>query len=167
MIGSWTWAANRAGLDWFLDRVVPRLPSDFRIAIAGGIGADAPPAPANVSFLSRVPDARDFVRSCRIVPLVSRTGTGVQLKTIETFEMGLPSVATDNALRGMSALPENCVRADDPEAFAAAMIEMVGRSRAGADLDGDGGAFHSGQLRGLTERLSEGLRSFPAVVNKL
>ena len=65
MIGSWTWAANRAGLDWFLDEITPRLPSDFRIAIAGGIGADVPQAPENVSFLGRVPDARAFVQSCR------------------------------------------------------------------------------------------------------
>lgn len=63
MIGFWTWAANRAGIDWFLDETVPRLPSNFRIAIAGGIGADVPQAPENVSFLGRVPDARAFVRS--------------------------------------------------------------------------------------------------------
>jgi len=157
MIGSWTWAANRAGLDWFLDQITPRLPSDFRIAIAGGIGADVPPAPDNVAFLGRVPDARAFVRSCRVVPLISRTGTGVQLKTIETFEMGLPSVATKSALRGISAQPENCVVADDPEAFAGSLIGLVGRSRAGEPLDRDGRAFHALQLDGLLSALSRGL----------
>ncbi|MBC7280351.1 glycosyltransferase family 4 protein [Hoeflea sp.] len=157
MIGSWTWAANRAGLDWFLADVVPRLPSDFRIAIAGGTGAGVPSAPANVRFLGRVDDARAFVRSCRIIPLVSRTGTGVQLKTIETFEMGLPSVATANALRGISHLPGNCVAADDPGAFAAALIDLVGRSRAGEALDSDGRAFHKEQLSGLSRALAHGL----------
>ena len=157
MIGSWTWAANRAGLDWFLDEITPRLPSDFRIAIAGGIGADVPQAPENVSFLGRVPDARAFVQSCRVMPLISRTGTGVQLKTIETFEMGLPSVATKSALRGISALPENCVAADDPEAFAGCLIAMVNRSRAGEALDQDGRAFHALQLEGLMSALSPGL----------
>ena len=161
MIGSWTWAANRAGLDWFLNEIVPRLPSDFRIAIAGGIGSDVPDAPGNVSFLGRVDDARAFVRSCRIIPLISRTGTGVQLKTIETFEMGLPSVATPSALRGISTRPDNCKVADEPEAFARSLIEMVGRSRAGEPLDRDGRAFHALQLEGLTNALSRGLKRLP------
>jgi len=156
MIGSWTWAANRAGLDWFLADVVPRLPSDFRIAIAGGTGAGIPAAPDNVSFLGRVDDARDFVRSCRIIPLISRTGTGVQLKTIETFEMGLPSVATANALRGIPNVPGNCVAADDPGAFATALIDMVARSRAGEYLDSDGRVFHQTQLSGLSRALARG-----------
>lgn len=157
MIGSWTWTANRAGLDWFIAEVVPRLPSGFRIGVAGGTGADVPVAPDNVTFLGRVDDAREFVRSCRVIPLISRTGTGVQLKTIETFEMGLPSVATRNALRGISRPPANCVPADDPESFASALVEMVGRSRGGERLDSDGRAFHAHQLSGLNDALSRGL----------
>lgn len=157
MIGSWSWAANRAGLDWFLDEIVPRLPADFRIAIAGGIGAGQPRTPDNVTFLGRVRDARAFVQSCRVVPLISRTGTGVQLKTIETFEMGLPSVATTSALRGISVTPANCAVADDPAAFAAALIDLVGRSRAGELLDRGGRSFHARQLDGLGKALSTGL----------
>ncbi|SOE18203.1 glycosyl transferase family 1 [Hoeflea halophila] len=163
MIGSWSWAANRAGLDWFLDEIVPRLPADFRIAIAGGIGAGKPRTTDNVSFLGRVPDARTFVQSCSVVPLISRTGTGVQLKTIETFEMGLPSVATSSALRGISVTPDNCTVADDPAAFAAALIDLVGRSRAGERLDRDGRSFHAVQLDGLGKALSTGL---DCMVNK-
>jgi glycosyltransferase involved in cell wall biosynthesis len=157
MIGSWTWAANRAGLDWFLGEITPRLPSDFRIAIAGGMDAGGPQTPDNVEFLGRVADARAFIKSCRIVPLISRTGTGVQLKTVETFEMGLPSVATQSALRGISAQPENCMVADDPAEFAACLVDMVGRSRAGEPLDKDGRHFHALQLDGLRNALSSGL----------
>ncbi|MEM5471566.1 glycosyltransferase family 4 protein [Hoeflea sp. AS60] len=166
MIGSWTWAANRAGLDWFLDRIARRLPSDFRIAIAGGIGDDVPPAPGNVTFLGRVPDARSFVQSCRVVPLISRSGTGVQLKTIETFEMGLPSVATTSALRGIAVQPANCAVADDPEDFATSLIGMVGRARDGDLPDSDGHAFHGLQLEGLLSALSRGLLGLGNVVNK-
>ena len=163
MIGSWTWAANRAGLDWFLGEIAPRLPSDFRIAIAGGVGGDVPQAPGNVEFLGRVADARAFVESCRVVPLISRGGTGVQLKTIETFEMGLPSVATQSALRGISVKPDNCIVVDDPEAFSVSLIDMVTRSRAGEPLDEDGRSFHALQLDGLKLALSNGLSS---MVNK-
>ena len=37
LIGTWTWQPNRIGLEWFLDQVVPHLPDDFTIAIAGSI----------------------------------------------------------------------------------------------------------------------------------
>ena len=32
LIGTWTWQPNRIGLEWFLDKVVPHLPADFRIS---------------------------------------------------------------------------------------------------------------------------------------
>lgn len=161
MIGSWSWAANRAGLDWFLDHVVPLLPDDFSIAIAGGFGSQMPEAPSNVQFLGRVPDARDFVRSCRIIPLVSRTGTGVQLKTIETFEMGLPAVATANALRGIADIPANCVHADGPAEFAEALKRQVERARAGNSPDSNGRIFHARHLEGLKQGLANGLADWP------
>ena len=62
-----------------------------------------------VSFVGRVADAIAFVLSGRVVPLISRAGSGVQLKTIETFELGLPAVATSRSLRGIGAVPANCI----------------------------------------------------------
>ncbi|WP_048648832.1 glycosyltransferase family 4 protein [Nitratireductor soli] len=154
LIGTWSWAPNRIGLDWFLEQVLPHLPDGFRVAIAG----DAPAALASrhprVSFIGRVPDAVAFVRSGKVVPLVSRAGTGVQLKTIETFEQGLPSVATSSALRGISHTPDNCVVADDPRDFAAALA----RAAEGTPNDLDGRAFHRAQLGALDRAVLHGLR---------
>jgi hypothetical protein len=93
-----------------------------------------------------------------VVPLISQTGTGVQLKTIETFEMGLPSVATRSALRGISVQPDNCVLAGDADDFARSLVDMVRRSRDGQELDCDGGAFHARQLEGLMNALERGLQ---------
>ncbi|MAZ83303.1 MAG: glycosyl transferase [Hoeflea sp.] len=157
LIGSWTWAANRTGLDWFLEKIVPRLPADFKIAVAGGLDDKPAGMPSNVEFLGRVPDAREFIRSVRVVPLVSRAGTGVQLKSIETFELGLPAVATESSVRGIAERPTNCRVADDEAGFAAALIDLVGRMRAGENLDVDGRAFHKSQLSGLTTALATGI----------
>lgn len=152
LIGTWSWAPNRIGLDWFLNEVVPRLPDGFRVAVAG----DAPPALAQahprVLFAGRVENAVAFVRSGAVVPLISRAGTGVQLKTIEAFEQGLPSVATRSALRGIASLPENCAVADDAAAFADALVRA-----AGAPRDVDGRAFHEGQRAALDAALRHGL----------
>lgn len=152
MIGTWTWQPNRVGLEWYLDEVAPRLPSGFRTRVAGSIPSGMRKPPAGVAFVGRVPDATALVRSGRTVPLVARAGTGVQLKTIETFELGLPSVATSRALRGVSHLPDNCVVADEPQAFADALA-----ASAASSTDTDGSAFHRAQILAMDAGVSRGL----------
>lgn len=166
MIGSWSWAANRSGLDWFLSEVAPKL-SDMKIAVAGNISNIPSDAPENVEFLGRVEDAHEFVNSCQIIPLISREGTGVQLKTIETFEMGLPTVATRSSLRGLDQLPENCVVADEPIEFANALRDMMKRVQAGETLKIDGKDFHKQQRKQLLTSLELGLNSFQQVQKEL
>jgi hypothetical protein len=152
LIGTWTWQPNRIGLDWFLDEVVPLLPADFHVAVAGSMPAGMRSAYANVSFVGRVDDAISFVLGGRVVPLISRAGSGVQLKTIETFELGLPSVATSRSLRGIGAVPENCIVADDPSAFAAALESAARYAR---DLDPS--RFRREQRAALDRQLAVGL----------
>jgi glycosyltransferase involved in cell wall biosynthesis len=158
-IGSWSWAANRQGLDWFLSKIVPKLPNQYTIAIAGNIGNIRSDVPDNVKFLGRVEDAREFCRRCAVIPLFSQEGTGVQLKTIETFELGLPAVATQNALRGISDIPENCFKVEDPYQFADALIDCVERTKGGVNLHIDGNEFHQRQLDALMSNLSVGLKA--------
>lgn len=153
LIGTWTWQPNLVGLEWFLNEVTPHLSQDFRIRIAGHVPAHVVSPHPGVSFVGRVPDALAFVRSAAVIPLVSQVGTGVQLKTIETFENGLPSVATSSSLRGIDHIPENCIREDDPTAFAAALTALA-RKR-GADVDGR--AFYHQQRAELDKRIRIGL----------
>jgi glycosyltransferase involved in cell wall biosynthesis len=108
-----------------------------------------------VAFVGRVPDAQDFVRSAAVVPLISRAGTGVQLKTIEAFELGLPTVATSSSLRGVGRVPANCVVADGPAAFAAALE----RAASGEVADADGAAFYRRQRAELDARIRRGLEA--------
>ncbi|MBP1861891.1 glycosyltransferase [Rhizobium herbae] len=167
LIGTWSWQANRIGLDWFLSKVVPLLPADMSIGIAGQL----PDAPAithpGVHFLGRVPDARAFVEAGAVVPLISRGGTGVQLKTIEIFELGMPSVATNASLRGIGELPGNCAVADDPADFARLLTEKVAQVRAGNRQRLSGAAFHQAQKSRLLATLERGLSRFarPAAVS--
>ena len=154
LIGTWTWQPNRIGLEWFLDKVVPHLPDDFTVAIAGSIPADLRSPHPGVTFVGRVADAIAFVLSGRVVPLISRAGSGVQLKTIETFELGLPAVATSRSLRGIGAVPANCAVADDPLEFARA---LEGAARGAVDVDGT--RFRRDQLKALDRQLALGLRA--------
>jgi len=157
LIGTWTWQPNRIGLDWFLTRVVPHLKPDFRIRIAGSMPSGISSPHPGVSFVGRVPDAQAFVRGAAVIPLISTAGSGVQLKTIETFELGLPSVATSRSLRGIGYRPDNCVVTDDPIAFAAALQAAAANIR-----DVDGSAFHRRQLRALDAAIGLGLEKLGA-----
>ncbi|MDO9418264.1 glycosyltransferase [Pararhizobium sp.] len=157
LIGTWSWKANRIGLDWFLNEVTPLLPKEFRIAIAGQFPDPPPVSHPGVCFVGRVPDARAFARSCQVLPLVSKAGSGVQLKTIEAFELGLPVVATRASLRGIGAPPENCLIEDDAHAFANACIRLVSAARLGVSARLDGRIFHRAQIEALLEKMGNGL----------
>jgi Iap family predicted aminopeptidase len=114
--------------------------------------SDVTSAHPGVEFVGRVPDAQAFVRGAAVIPLISTAGSGVQLKTIETFELGLPSVATSRSLRGIDHRPVNCVVTDDPAAFAGAL------EAAAADVrDVDGTAFHRSQMKALDAAIRLGL----------
>jgi hypothetical protein len=153
LIGTWTWQPNRIGLEWFLDEVVPYLPPDFTVRIAGKTPSDVSSSHPGVTFVGFVPDATDFVRSARVIALASRAGTGVQLKTIETFELGLPSVATTRSLRGIANVPDNCIVTDDAAEFASALVTAARNPQP----DADGRVFHAAQRTALDREIARGL----------
>ena len=163
LIGTWTWQPNRVGLEWFIREIAPKLPQDFKVAVAGSLPAGLPEAPACMEFVGRVPDAKDFVRSCAVIPLVARGGTGVQLKTIETFEMGLPSVATTSSLRGVDFRPENCIVADEPGDFAAKLARLSADVKSGAVMTLDGAAFYAAQRAALDAAIAKGIAAMASV----
>lgn len=153
LIGTWSWQPNRIGLDWFLSKVIPHLPSDFTVRIAGNLPGGVKSAHPGIRFVGRVPSAEDFVRSAAVIPLISQAGTGVQLKTIETFEQGLPAVATKRSLRGIDYIPPNCVMTDDPAAFAQALVAAA----RGGVKDVDGSAFYHRQVHALDVAVRRGM----------
>ncbi|KRE06354.1 hypothetical protein ASE63_24320 [Bosea sp. Root381] len=157
LIGTWSWAPNFIGLDWFLREVCPLLPADFSVAVAGRLPAAMAQLPPQVTLLGRVPAADAFLRSCRIVALSSRAGTGVQLKTVEALELGLPAVATTLSCRGFTGMPDNVTRADTPAAFAEALVARVVAIRAGDRQRIDGAAFMAQQRKALADALERGL----------
>lgn len=157
LIGTWSWQPNLVGLQWFLGEVVPLLPKSMRIAVAGDMPHHARQELANVTFLGRVPSAAAFLQSVHVVPLISRGGTGVQLKTIEAFQSGLACVATSSSLRGINALPENCLEADDAASFAAALQQLIQQARDGDLPRADGAMFRDRQHAKMQAEIHRGL----------
>ncbi len=160
LIGTWTWQPNFAGLRWFLDKVVPLLDPDMSISIAGNAPDVGKVEHGGVKFVGRVASARSFVAQSLVLALISRGGTGVQLKTIEAFQAGMPCIATSSSVRGLTEIPSNCRVEDDAMEFAAALNGLVGTVKTGKTGKLDGSAFAETQRRGLEEVLRQGLKVF-------
>jgi polysaccharide biosynthesis protein PslH len=118
MIGTWTWAPNRTALTWMLEQVLPRLPLDCTLLLAG-TGLDGAVLPPRVQLLGAVDHPQRLYEAVDVVAVPSITGSGVQEKAIEAIASGRPVVATRHALRGLSdALPGHVHVADSAEEFA-------------------------------------------------
>ena len=163
LIGSWSWQPNFVGLKWFLDEVVPQLDQNLSISIAGNTPHSISSPHPGVEFVGRVEDASQFVEESKVLALVSRSGTGVQLKTIEAFQMGMPCCATVSSVRGINFIPPNCFVEDDATEFAKSLNLMVNSVKTGQIKRLDGKKFagrqrddlHSGLQLGLNELIRQ------------
>ncbi len=159
LIGTWSWQPNFVGLKWFAEEVGPLLPASMKIAVAGSVPETALEIGSQFSFLGRVDSAESFLNSVHIVPLVSRGGTGVQLKTIEAFQAGHPCIATASSLRGIDDIPPNCRKADNPAEFADALVQLVELSKSGQLPTVDGSEFFAKQKSAMDVGLKRGIAS--------
>jgi glycosyltransferase involved in cell wall biosynthesis len=157
MIGTWTWGPNQIGLEWFLKEIAPRLPPDVTVAIAGRTPPGMQSPRASVKLVGRVPDQAQFLAACRCIALATQAGTGVQLKTLEAFQLGKPTVATPLALRGFSEHPANLRVAEGAAEFAQAIARMAADARAGRVGDLDGAAFIARQKAAMLASIKAGL----------
>lgn len=123
LIGTWSWEANRLGLEWFLSEVLPLLPAGLRIGLAGK-GTESLNA-SGVTKLGFVPDSLAFMRSCRVVCVPSVSGGGVQIKTIDAIASGRPIVATPTALRGIESPPASVLACETPAVFAETTVVLT------------------------------------------
>ena len=122
LLGTWTWAPNREGLQWLLSRVWPRLQGRARLVLAGS-GLDGLDLPPGTQVMGRVGEVQTFLDAVDLIAVPSLTGSGVQEKAIEAVASGLPVVATPHALRGLGDdLPPHVHRATDAAGFAAACL---------------------------------------------
>lgn len=130
LLGTWTWAPNREGLDWFLKQVWPALQGQAQLVLAGS-GLDGVALPPGTRMLGRVPDVMDFVRAVDLIAVPSLSGSGVQEKAIEAVATGLPVVATRHALRGLGdGLPSTVHPVADAGSFAAACLHALSSTSA-------------------------------------
>jgi polysaccharide biosynthesis protein PslH len=125
IIGSWTWKANKLGLNWFLEKVYPHLPTNLSIHIAG-LGAQCLKGQyPNINYCGFVPSVQTFMAQGKVLAIPSISGGGVQIKTLDAIASGSPLVATPTALRGISGYPSSVIVAEKPEEFANSLVQSL------------------------------------------
>ena len=125
MLGTWTWRANAEGLRWFVDEVHPLLPAGTTVAVAGRGAETVVGERPGVCCTGYVEDPLAFLAAGRVVVVPAVAGEGIQVKTLDAIAAGRPTVATSLALRGIDSPPGTVRVADEPEAMAAAISELL------------------------------------------
>lgn len=123
--------ANREAAEWFFEQVyLPHLqPRGRTLALAGRI-SDALYAKYGtvgyVFYMGFVPNVHMLRSLCRVSALPDRRGTGISIKSLETFAAGQAFVATSRAVRGFGGqLPPGFRTYDEPQAFAARTNQLL------------------------------------------
>jgi glycosyltransferase involved in cell wall biosynthesis len=130
-VGAMSYPPNVAAMRYFTSRVLPVLRArnrDIRLTIVGRDPSAAVLAMASssVEVTGVVDDVRPYLAaSCIFVaPMVS--GSGIKNKVLEAMAMARPVVATSLAVEGLPIRNgENALVADDAQAFAAAVQQLL------------------------------------------
>lgn len=138
--GAMDYWANADAVQWFATQVLPLVrlhAADARFYIVGSKPgpavqalADADPA---VTVTGRVEEIRAYLAHADVVVAPLRIARGIQNKVLEAMAMARPIVATAMAMEGIAAgtgLP--IAVADDPQAFAAQVVDSLQHPRTAA-----------------------------------
>jgi GT2 family glycosyltransferase/glycosyltransferase involved in cell wall biosynthesis len=130
-LGSFRHLPNREALDWFVGRAFPTVRAkEPRIRLIV-IGSDPPPRhslpdDASIELAGFVEDVREPLARYAIFVCPILSGSGVRVKLLEAFAAGIPVVSTHLGAEGLAAVDgEVCALADEPEAFAQKILDLL------------------------------------------
>ena len=105
------------------------------------IGSDPPPAHSlppnlrNVELIGFVPDVKDCLARYQVFICPILSGSGVRVKLLEAFSAGIPTVSTRLGAEGLATEDGAiCQLADEPEAFAKGVLELLENPQEAADM---------------------------------
>lgn len=162
-LGSFRHPPNLEALNWFLAEVFPQVrAAESRVRLIV-IGSDPPPRHSlpedeAIELVGFVEDVREPLGrySLFICPILS--GSGIRVKLLEAFAAGIPVVSTRIGAEGLAdADGEICALADEPAAFANAILKLLADSTAAQQMAARARAQVVAQrdMRKMTQRLVE------------
>ena len=140
-IGSFNWRPNSEGLLWFIKDIFPKIKQHFpqiTVNIAGSQSEKFKEFKGlkGVNLIGFVENSNDFLlqNGIFIAPLLS--GSGIKMKVLEAFSLGLPCILTEIAAEGLD-LPASIKISKTSDEFTTDLLELIrnesARKQRGAD----------------------------------
>ena len=165
-LGSFRHEPNIAALDWFADRVLPRVLARRPAARLVVVGSDPPPrhpyaGRTAIEIRGFVEDVREPLSRYAVFVCPILSGSGVRVKLLEAFASGIPVVSTRLGAEGLARQDgEFCLLADDPESFADKVLQVFDGPQVSAEMSARARAEVAANwdMAALTRRLVESYR---------
>jgi glycosyltransferase involved in cell wall biosynthesis len=127
-VGPLGYTANRDGLRWFADEVLPLVRMRVPDAYVAHVGTTIEEAfGASVTHHGRVADLRAWYAGAPVSIVPVRVGSGTRYKILEAFAMHGCVVSTSVGAEGLEAEHgQHLLLADDPATFADAVVRALG-----------------------------------------
>lgn len=133
-LGSFRHRPNVEALEWLVEGVMPEVLREApgaRLYVAGSDapeGHTVPDLGGAVRVLGFVPDVRDTLARYAVFACPILSGSGVRVKLLEAFAVGIPCVSTALGAEGLAREDGAvCRLADDPREFAQKIVELFRR----------------------------------------
>ena len=127
-------------MTWFLQQVWPGLVAARPSVKLVIIGSDPPPRHSlpevgQIEMIGFVDDVREALARYAVFICPILTGSGVRVKLLEAYAAGMPVVSTTVGAEGLAEGDgETCLLADDPQAFAEKVMQLLEDSGGAAAL---------------------------------
>ena len=129
-IGSMDWLPNIEAMDWFINEIWSKIHSELPHYHFHFAGRSMPHRftnsnSQNISCHGEVTSSEDFMRNHGIMIVPLRSGSGIRVKILEAFAMGIPVIATELAVRGLPIQnQEHFLLANKPEEWINALKQL-------------------------------------------
>jgi O-antigen biosynthesis protein len=130
-LGSFRHLPNVEALDWFLQEVFPKVRAAEARARLVVVGSDPPPRHSlrdaeAIEMRGFVEDVQEPLRRYAVFVCPILAGSGIRVKLLEAFAVGMPVVSTRVGAEGLADVDgEVCALADDAEKFAADVVRLL------------------------------------------
>jgi len=130
-LGAMDWMPNQEAVEWFLENCWYEIKAPtVKLYLAGrGFPDSLKIDDNNIVYDEAVSNAVDYMKnkSVMIVPLLS--GSGMRVKILQAFALGLPVVSTTIGAEGIECTDgENIIIADSPSDFSKAVLNLINDS---------------------------------------
>jgi glycosyltransferase involved in cell wall biosynthesis len=143
------WPPNIDGVLWFAREILPLIRQAEPDAPCYIVGARPPQsvvelgADSTIQVTGYVADPAAYLQSSAVMVVPLRAGGGMRVKILEALARGIPVVSTTIGAEGIDVTPgQHLLIADEPAAFAAAVVQLL-RDRACGDQIAQQGRSHA------------------------